>query len=388
LLVGVAITIPVIVAVVVLATVVQRSRTQKVELEALWTSANQRWEQARAATDGGTSRPLLKAAAADLETLMARQRDNAAAADLYKQVEARLDQIDLVRRLAGPQPLKTYSAGARLTRVIVQDSDIYVLDANAARVYHHKLDASRQALQAGTEEIVLVKRGDAIGGVVVGDVVDMAWVAAGDLRPQASLVVLESNGYLLQYLPITEQLSSLRPAGADTWQNPKRVGTYFSRYYVLDPTAGKIWRYQPTADGYSTPPDDWLQATADLSQVVDMAIGDSIYLLHADGKISRFTAGQPDTFDISDWDAPPSNPGAIFARPADELQWIYVADRGNSRIVKCGLDGRLQGQLKLDASAAQKSNALSSITSLFVNEIAGQAFFASGNVLYVIALPQ
>jgi hypothetical protein len=65
-----------------------------------------------------------------------------------------------------------------------------------------------------------------------------------------------------------------------------------------------------------------------------------------------------------------------------------VADRGNSRIVKCGLDGRFQGQLKLDVSAAQGSNALSSVTSLFVNEINGQAFFASGNALYVMALPQ
>lgn len=385
---GLAIALPVLVAILVVVTVVRRNERQKAELEVMWANASQSWEQAKAAADRGTARPLLKAAAGYLDQLTARQPTNTQANDLRKQVEARLDEIDLVRRIAGVQGLKTYPAGAMLTRVIVQDSDIYVLDRNAGRVYHHELDASQQSLKTGTEDTVLVKRGDPVGGVVVGDVVDMAWVAAGDVRPQPSLVVLESNGYLLQYVPITEQLTSLRPAGADTWQFPQRVGSYSSRYYVLEPKANKIWRYQPTADGYSNPPDDWLRVPVDLNGVIDMAIGDSIYLLYADGKISRLTTGQPDTFDSTDWDSPPSNPGAIFARPPDELQSVYVADRGNSRIVQSGLDGRFQRQLKLEASATQGSDPLSSVSSLFVSEINGQAFFTSGNTLYIMLLPQ
>jgi hypothetical protein len=387
LLVALTITILVIVGIVVVSMFVHYNRTQKAEVAALWANANQSWEQGRAAADRGTSRPLLKAAIGYLDELIARQSDNTAANDLRKQVVARLDEIGMVQRVSDIRELATYAPGALLTRVVVQDSDIYVLDGSAGRIYHHELDASRQALQAGTENTVLVKRGDTVGGVVVGDLVDMAWVAASDVRPQASLVILESNGNLVQYVPITEQLTSLRPAGADTWQNPKLVGSYFGRYYVLDPPPDKIWRYQPTADGYSAPPDDWLQVPVDLNGVIDMAIGDSIYLLYVDGKVSRLTTGRPDTFDVTDWDAPPSNPGAIFARPPDELQSVYVADRGNERIVKSGVDGRFQGQFILDPSVTQGKNPLSSVTSLFVNELDKQAFFVSGNALYVFALP-
>jgi len=389
ILAGLAIAIPVVVSVVVLAMVVQRGRNQKAEMEALWTSANQKWEQAEAAGDKAAKRANLKEAAGYLEQLRERLPERADVEELQQKVLARQDELDLVRRITSLYGLKTYPSSAKLTRVIVQDFDIYVLDENGGKVYHHKLDTTQQSLEAGTADTVLVERGNAIGGVVVGDLVDMAWVPVGDGRPQAGLVVLESNGYLVEYMPTTERLTSLRPAGAENWQFPQLVGGRTpGRVYVLDPAPDKIWRYQSTAQGFSAPPDDWLTAPVDLNGVVDMSIGDSIYLLFADSTISRLSAGAPDTFAVTDWDSPPSNPSAIVARPSDEAKSIYVADRGNGRIVQTGVEGRFERQFKLDLSIAQGSDVLSSVSSLAVNEISGQVVFASGNTLYIFLLPQ
>ena len=389
ILAGFAIAIPVIVGLVVLALVVQRGRNQKAEMEALWTNANQSWEQARTAGDKASERARLKEAAGYLEQLRARLPERADAEELQQKVLARQDEMDLVRRITNFYGLRTYPNSAKLTRVIVQDFDIYVLDENEGRVYHHELDTSQQSLKAGTADTVLVERGSAIGGVVVGDLVDMAWVPVGEGRPQAGLVVLESNGYLVEYTPTTELLTSLRPAGAENWQFAQLVGGRTpGRVYVLDPTPGKIWRYQSTAGGFSAPPDDWLTAPVDLNGVIDMAIGDSIYLLYANGTISRLSAGAPDAFAITDWDSPPSNPSAIVARPSDEAKSIYVADRGNGRIVQTGAEGRFERQFKLDVSIAQGGGILSSVSSLAVNEIGGQVVFTSGNTLYVFLLPQ
>jgi hypothetical protein len=256
-------------------------------------------------------------------------------------------------------------------------------------VYHNQLDSQQQALLPNTPDAVLVSRGQQVGNLVVGDLVDMAWVPAGEGRQQAGLVILESNSGLLQYDPSTGQTTALAVAATDSWQLPKLVGSYFGRFYVLDSTANKIWRYQPTADGYSAPPVDWIKAEADLKGVRDMAIGDSIYLLYADGTISRFTTGEPDTFDIIGWDAPPKNPAALFARPPDEVKSLYLADNGNSRIVQCGLDGVFERQFRLvDTTAGSGGDALSAVTSLFVNEISGHAYFTSGQDLYLIVLPE
>jgi hypothetical protein len=119
-----------------------------------------------------------------------------------------------------------------------------------------------------------------------------------------------------------------------------------------------------------------------------MAIGDSIYLVYADGKIQRLTAGEPDAFDTADWDMDPRNPTAIFTRPPEETRAVYVADPGNSRIVQCGKEGKFERQFRLaDPEIADGSDPLAGVTSLFVDESIGHAYFLSGQKLYLIILP-
>jgi hypothetical protein len=119
-----------------------------------------------------------------------------------------------------------------------------------------------------------------------------------------------------------------------------------------------------------------------------MAIGDSIYLLYADGAMRKFTTGEADTFDISDWDTPPRNPASIFTRTPAETRWIYVADRGNRRIVQSSKEGQFKQQFRLaDEPASGDGDALTGATDLFVDEIAGHAYLLSGRDLYLLVLP-
>jgi hypothetical protein len=299
-----------------------------------------------------------------------------------------MDQINHVKRITWVEELSTYPAEADLTRVVVEGTNVFVLDRNAGKVYHHQLDELQEALEPDTQNRVLVSKGDVVGDVLVGDLVDLAWIPVGGDRQKAGLGILESNGALLEFDPATEELIPLHLAASDTWQFPKLAGGFFGRFYLLDSVASKIWRYPPTPDGYSSAPDDWLQTEIDLVSVTDMAIGNSIYLLHADGAIQKLTAGDLDTFDISAWDTPPRNPSAFFTRRPEDARWVYVADRGNSRIVQAGREGEFVRQFQLaDAHTAEGSNALDEVSSLFVDEIGGRAYFLSGQTLYLIMLP-
>ena len=119
-----------------------------------------------------------------------------------------------------------------------------------------------------------------------------------------------------------------------------------------------------------------------------MAIGDSIYLLYADGTTAKFTQGQPDSFDISTWDIPPRTPTAIFGRPSEETRWIYIADQGNSRIVQSAPEGTFEQQFRLaDAQAAENGDILAGAKDLFVDEIVGHAYVLSRQGLYLLILP-
>jgi hypothetical protein len=388
LLIGVAIAIPLIVAAIVVVTYLQRDRVQDAELETLWLEANRRWEQALQPADEATTRTLLTEAQGYLDQLLEYEPEHAEAVNLRQSIEVRLDELNHVERLSWIGELKTYTANADLSRVVVEGMHIFVMDRQAGKVYHHRLDEFQQSLQPDSLDVVLLSKGDQIENVLVSDLVDMVWMPVGNNRQTANLVILESGGALLEYDPSTAELAALNVAAAETWQYPRLVGSYYGRFYVLDPTANKIWRYSPTLDGYSNPPDDWLESEVDLLGVVDMAIGDSIYLLYADGRISKLTGGRPDTFDAGDWDSQPQNPVAFFTRPPEDTQWVYVADRGNSRIVQCDKEGKFRRQFRLaDTQATGGSDPLADVTSLFVDEIGGRAYLLSGQALYVIILP-
>jgi hypothetical protein len=250
------------------------------------------------------------------------------------------------------------------------------------------MDEFQQALRPDDGEPVIVRRGDQVGDILVNDLIDMVWMPVGSGRTTAGLVILESGDWLLEYDPANKKLEPLRLAATETWQLPQLVGSHSGRFYLLDPKANQLWRYSPTPDGYSDPPDSWLQVETDLAGVTDLAVGDSIYLVYADGGIAKLSAGEPDTFDLASWDTPPQNPTAIFTRPLNETQWVYVADAGNSRIVQAGKDGLFRRQFRLvDAEDRRDPDPLADVVSLFVDEIGGRAFFLSGRSLYLLILP-
>jgi hypothetical protein len=388
-LVAVAVAIPLIVAALVAVTVIQRDQAQKAELEELWQKANSLWIQAGATDDTLAARPLLLEAQDNLDQLLAMRPDHPGALDLQRRVKARLDEGSQVRRVNWEGKLMTYPQNASLNRVVVQGVDVFVMDRSADIVYHHRLDEFQQALEPETQDRILVRKGEQVGDILVGDLVDMVWMPVGSGRQKAGLVILEGSGSLLEYDPGTKSLTSSRLAMTDAWQLPHLVGSHSGRLYVLDLGANRIWRYGPTPDGYSSPPDEWLQTEIDLAGVRDMAVGDSIYLLYADGTIQKLTGGNPDAFDTSDWDVPPLGPTAIFTRPPNETQWVYVADVGNNRIVRSSKEGRLGGQFRLvDSQAVGSDDPLANVSSLFVDEIGGRAYFPSDNSLYVIVLPE
>ncbi len=389
LLLGIAIVIPLIVAGVVAFTVIQRGQTRQDELEGLWLNAQDRWTQAQATSDRATIRSLLTEAEESLDRLLVRRPDHADALNLRGRIKARLEESNQVRRVRWEGELVTYPKGAKLSRVVVEGIHVFVMDQDDDRVYYHRLDEFQQALLPETRDTVLVHKGDRVGDVLVGDLVDMVWMPVGSGRQKAGLLILDSDGHLLEYDPGTGELTSLRVAASETWKFPQFLDSHSGRLYLLDPTANQIWRYQPTLDGYSEPPEEWLQSAIDLAGVRDMAIGDSVYLLYADGVIRKLSTGKADAFDVSDWDSPPRAPTAIFTRPPNDAQWVYVADAGNNRIVQSSKAGQFRRQFRLDdGSEAEANDALAGVTSLFVDEIGGRAYFLSGKSLYMLILPE
>lgn len=388
-LLGIAVAIPLIVAAIVIISVLQRGQTQKAEVDALMVSATTNWDLAQNAADTATSRGYLAAALHDVDAALAAEPDRIEASDLRTKILMSQDEVSQVRRVNWIAPLKRYPASSNLSRVVVEGQHIFVMDKNAGKVYHHQLDEFQQALDPDTADTVLVSRGQQVEGALVGDLVDMVWMPVGPGRQKAKLVILESGGSLLEYDPATGQMTSSTVAGTENWSFPELIGSYYGRLYVLDTTANKIWRYDPTVDGYSAAPHDWLNAQVDLIGVADMAIGDSIFLLFADGTVRKFSAGEPDIFELSGWDVPPGRSEAFFTRPPEHTQSVYIADQENNRIARSSKEGAFERQFRVaDSQVGDSGDPLANVTGLFVDEIGGHAYLLSGQYLYIMVLPE
>lgn len=384
LLRNIAIAIPLLVAVIVGISYLQKGRMREAEYQELVTSAQTKFEQSQS-VDPASALGLI----GEAKTLLAQaeeiKADQPEITELRQTMAAEADRLGNVQRLYFLPQLRQYTdAGTNLENIIVQGVELYVLDTGNGRVFHHQLDDVGEALLPDDENFLIVAQGQTVDELTVGNLLGMTWMPTGGNRQTSDLLVLSRSG-LLEYHPNWGvALTSL--AAGDALIAPVAVSSFFGNFYVLDPQGNKLWRYLPTADGYSAPPESYFPAEqpVDLSNAIDFAIDGAIYVLFNDGRIGKYLSGQPVEFNVSGLDIPFKNPVSIFTAPNEEVQHIYVADAGNQRVVQLNKDGSFVRQFKPRAGEAVT---FSNLQDIFVDEIGARLFILDSNNLYVGNLP-
>ncbi|MGC8838981.1 MAG: hypothetical protein ACP5UM_11250 [Anaerolineae bacterium] len=305
---------------------------------------------------------------------------------LREALQARLRQVDRVVPLYGLAALWTYQTpGSRPTRIVAYGQDLFVLDRGTGTVHRHVLSESLEVLKEGAEDEVILRKGDVVGNVVVGDLLDIVWMPAGGERTQSSLLILESGGRILAWQP-NWGTQPLQVYGTENWRAPTLLRSFTQgRLYLLDPPQRQILRYPPTRDGYTSPPEKYFVAEGgeDLQGVVDLAIDGFVYLLYGDGRIAKYEMGQPLPFAAQ---PPPDGwkgVTALFTGPdtgtASAVRYLYVADADGRRVVRLSKDGEFLCQYVAPDDDPQ---ALADLRGLFVDEEQGLMFLVSGRTLY------
>lgn len=380
LLRNIAIAIPILIGIVVVVSYLQKGRLREAEYTQLVQNAQSKFQQSQA-VDPPTGRALMAEAEALLVQAEEIKVNQPEIAELRTQMAEVSDTIGKVQRLYYLPQLRQYTdEGTHLKSIVVQGVEIYVLDTGTDRVYHHRLEDTGETLLPDDESVLLVSRGQAVDNIAVEELLDMVWMPVGGNRQTSDLLVVNSTG-LLEYNP-NWGLTTAAIAGRESLVLPVAASSFFGNLYILDAQGNHLWRYLPTADGYNSAPESYFppEQLVDLTNAVDMAIDGSIYILFKDGRISKFTSGQPVEFSLSGLDAPFNNPVAIFTAPDEEVQHVYVADAGNQRIVQLNKDGSFVRQFKpRPAEAVTFAN----LQDIFIDEISGRLYVLDSNNLYV-----
>ncbi|MCB9102106.1 MAG: hypothetical protein H6632_21400 [Anaerolineales bacterium] len=386
LLRNIAIAIPILVAIIVGISYIQKGRLRDAEYTEYLTAAQSKIEQAREVDSAGALGLMAEAETALTQAEQVKpDEEHPEITAMRQQIAAETDRVGHVQRLDAVQQLRQYTdAGTQTSGIVVEGVEIYILDKGNDRIYHHSLDNEGVSLLPDGETVLIAAKGQQVDNIQVGELLDMTWMPTGGNRQTSDLVVLNSTG-LLEYSTNWGLATSLL-ASADALKLPVAVDSYFGNFYVLDPQANVLLRYLPTVDGYNAPPQSYFAANVpvDLSNAVDLAIDGAVYVLYQDGRIAKFQGGQPAEFNVTGLDVPFNNPVAIFTKPDEDVQHIYIADAGNHRVVQLNKDGSFVRQFKPSAGEAVS---FANLQNIYVDEIGGKMFVLDSNNLYLVKLP-
>lgn len=381
-----ALAIPLAVALLAGAIYWERGREREEQYQRLLAQAQALYQEAATVADAAQARAKFLEALERAGQAEQIQPGTEEVRLLREGIRGQIQRVDRISPLYGLGALWTYKeANSQPRRVINRGQELFVLDVGTSQVHRHVLSESREVLSEDAEDEVILQRGEVVGGVVVRDLLDIAWMPAGGKRTQSSLLALDSGGQILSWQP-NWGAQVVQVYGTQNWKAPSLLASFTQgRLYIVDPPQRQLLRYLPTDEGYTSPAEMYFVAEGgeDLQGVVDVAIDGFVYLLYGDGRMTKYEMGQPVSFVAQ---PPPDGwkgPVALFTGPetgaASVVRYLYVADAGGRRVVRLSKDGEFLNQYVAPADAAE---ALADLSGFFVDEEQGLMFLVSGRTLY------
>lgn len=203
---------------------------------------------------------------------------------LRTQASNALDELNGVQRLDfQPAIIGGLGKEVKVARLVATPTDLYMLNGAQGSVLRAILTGS------GFEIDTKFTCGPSYGQTVVGPLVDIVALPTG-LHNNATLLGMDANGSLLYCTPagVQAEAEALAPP-LTNFGEPQAVTLDNNDLYVLDPKANAVWIYRDmnTAQqphlffGTEIPP---------MADVIDLAVNnDDLFLLHADGHITKCT---------------------------------------------------------------------------------------------------
>ena len=321
--------------------------------------------------DVESSRAALRQALGDVNSALDNKPLDQQALDLRVEIEAALAELDLLFVPAAFETLVDlgrFGPSIALGAIYQASDRLYALDDAGGRVF---------AISAAGVSSVLFNEGaalDAAGARSTGRPISLAldgaalWV----LDSEAQLFRIDDAGALLIGIPQAERLGSLNAiavAGGGLW--------------ALDASGGAIWRFpRAEADGALGPPQR-MTPRVNLASAVELAAAPredgsiTVFVSTSDGRLRRFIDGEESPLTLEGLDRSPLAPASLGVGQSSGL--LYLADRGNDRVLVLGPDGALSRQI-----AAEELRGLRGVA---VDEARGQIVYAFTDRLVRSPLP-
>jgi len=380
-----ALAVPVVV--VTVSSVVYLRLGRDAQYETLYAQAEQIAERASEQTDVAARHADIETAL-DLLSKAEVHRTSPEVQALKGQLRYSLDELELIKRVNyQPAIIGGLPASVNITRMVVIDVDLYLLDTGRGSVI-------RATLTSQGYEVDLTFQ---CGPTTSGAVIDIAAWPPG-YKPPARLLALDANGNILFCQPNeTPKADRLTPPNTDAWGQIKAFTLDLGDSYVLDSPSKGVWIYW-RSDFSQEPSMFFNDEIPDMQDVVDMTVnrGD-LYLLHADNRLtlcfySDFQGvptrcSDPNFVDFRPGrESLPLIPPAPFSQIQNTLPpdpSLYFLEPVNQSIYHFSLRNLAFQRMIAAENPLPSGNA----TAFFVDNLQGYVYLAVGNQVFYAVLP-
>lgn len=254
---------------------------RKAQYDVLYSQAQSRAQQAEAQTDIQMQHLDWEEALQlldQVETISITPESQA----LRAKVVNTLDKMDLVKRVDfQPAIIGGLPESARVTRMVVVDNDLFMLDAQSGNVLRAQLTS--QGYRLDTSFMCGANQKEEISS---GGLVDIErW--PNSYQPEAEIIAMDSAG-TIQFCGTDQspQVARLSPGALSPMNRLAGMTMSQGDLYVLDPQENAVWIYWNGE--YASEPQLFFDIEIPpLHDVVDLAVNnDELYLLHKDGSIT------------------------------------------------------------------------------------------------------
>ncbi|OGE37851.1 hypothetical protein A3B45_02785 [Candidatus Daviesbacteria bacterium RIFCSPLOWO2_01_FULL_39_12] len=304
------------------------------------------------------ARAKLESAKSNLNKATAIKPKDSRAQKLKEQIESESDSIlQQFQTQNFPEflDLNLIKKDFQATNLTLSGGNLLLLDPIQKSLVSINLDKKSNQIIAGTDQI--------------GEGLKAA------LSDSLAFVYSKDKGVLK--IDITNQKVTTVAKPDENWGQVITLMPFSSNVYLLDSSKNKIWKYVPTAGGYSEKREYLTSGTeVDLSKAVAMQIDSAIYALTSDGQILKFLRGAKDNFTYEGLDKGVKDPKSFFV--SSDSENLYVLDSGNQRLLILTKTGSYKGQIE--------GEKFGSATDLVVDEKGKKVYLLEGSKIYSVDL--
>jgi len=189
-------------------------------------------------------------------------------------------------------------------------------------------------LDKGSKKIVGIELPSKKSKVVVGQ---------GKLNEVTDIASYEDRVFILAPDGVKEVEDEVKSVVEKDWEGEALIHAFAANLYVLDKSAGAIFRFSGSDEGFGSR-QNWLAAGTkpDFNSATAWTFDGAIYVLTS-GRVLKFSQGSPQNFSLP---SEVQRADAIFA--GDENEFVYILDKSGGKVVVTQKNGQFKAQYASD----------------------------------------